>query len=316
MKKIIAMVLVALLVLSMAACGSSGDSGNDLAVAQAELNLVKEELNTAKSDLNAKTAELEALQAKLAELENEAGVKAVFALHATIDGQTTVPITGQTELTAQAVLAEGQVVDHWELNGEVQPDATGETFTFTASENTIVEAVLRAEKKITTVNCTIRFLNKNGEASGDKYEEFVFEKPYKNPVTDEEITDGKITVQIRAEVPSGYMVDYWLINGVKYDYSNSVNGFVVEGLDEATEYEVVLKEIYYKVTCYGCTVNGKTELWVRPGTKLTAVADGGYYSVFWINDVQMNDRWDDPYVKQWTFTVNGDTHVDAYAIIN
>ena len=30
----------------------------------------------------------------------------------------------------------------------------------------------------------------------------------------------------------------------------------------------------------------------------------------------MNDRRDGPFVKTWTFTVNSDTHVEAYVIIN
>ena len=307
MKKILSLILAVLLLVSLVGCAS----GNEPAQPAQQTGISQAELDAVKAELAAKEAQIAELKAQL----DQPDAIGVYALHATIDGQDVVAINGETELTAQALLDEGQVVDHWELSGEIM-EASDETFTFTASGETIVEAVLRAEKKVTTINCKIRFLNDKGEAAGDSYEEFVFEKPYQNPVTNEEIADGTITMQVKAEIPSGYMVDYWIINGVKYDYSNTVNSFIVEGLNEATEYEVVLKEIYYKVTCYGCTVNGKTELWVRPGTKLTAVANGGYYAEFYINDVQMNSKWRDPYVKQWTFTVKGDTHVEAYAIIN
>lgn len=294
MKKIIAIILVLLTVMTLAACGSN-------------------------EELTAAQAEIQQLQAKLTEMENASEVSTVYSLHATIDGQTSVELDGEKTLTAQAVMNEGQVVDHWELNGVVQANAEEETFSFTASESTIVEAILRAEKKVTTVNCELRFLDDKGKAAGDTYEEFTFEKTYQHPVTEEEITDGTITVQVSARIPSGYVLDYWKINGVEYRPASTCNSFVVTNLDEATEYEAVLKEkpiTYYKVTCYGCTVNGKTELWVAAGTTVTAVANNGFYAEFAINGVAMNNKWTDPYVKTWTFTVNKDTHVEAYAIIN
>jgi len=114
-------------------------------------------------------------------------------------------------------------------------------------------------------------------------------------------------------------VDYWKINGVEYHFTYTVDSFLVKNLDEATEYEVVLKEVpvvYYKVTISDGTINGKTELSVPAGTTLTAVCNGGHPAEFFINGVQQNDKRKDPNVKQWTFTVYQDTHVDCYAIIN
>ena len=294
MKRFFALFLALVLLLSMAGCVS-------------------------KDDLTAKQAQIEELQAQLETLQNAPESNLVYALHATIDGQNMKSITEETTLTAQAVLTEGQVVDHWELNGEIQEEAKDASFTFTATENTVVEAVLRAEKKVTTINCKLRFLNEKDEAAGDSYEEFVFEKPYIHPISETEIENGTITVQVKAEIPSGYVLDYWKINGVEYHFANTVNSFIVKDLDEATEYEAVLKEkpiTYYKVTCYGGTINGKTELWVPAGTTLTAVCNGGLYAEFCINGTMMNSKWKDPYTKQWTFTVNKDTHVECYAIIN
>lgn len=333
MKKIFALLLALILLLSMAGCVSQ----DDLNAVQAELDITRTALSAKETELADKLAQIADLQAQVDALN---GAAAVYSLHATIDGQSVTAIDSETELTAQAVLVEGQVVDHWELNGEVQADAKEETFTFTASGNTVVEAVLRAEKKVTTVNCKLRFLNDKGEAKGDSYEEFVFEKPYKNPVTEQEVTDGTITVQVKAEIPSGYTVDYWKINGIEYHYSTNFSSFVVHDLDEATEYEVVLKKkapaepkptepaptepttqptepvVYYKVTVRYGTIDGKSEISVPAGTQVTVVCDGGFYAEFVINDVQVNNKWTDPYVKQWTFTVNEDTLVYCYAIIN
>jgi hypothetical protein len=130
-----------------------------------------------------------------------------------------------------------------------------------------------------------------------------------------ELTE-KTTVTATAEPEEGFVVDYWKINGVPYRYGSTVTYMVVKNLDEATEFEVVVKEkpiTYYHVTCTGCTVNGKTDLWVAAGTTVTATANNGY-SEFEINGVWMNDRWSG--AKSWTFTVTGDTTVKAYTIVN
>lgn len=303
MKKMICTILAALLLLAATGCSSR----EELDAAQGELAKTQGELVVAQ-------AENMQLKAQMAELEDAARICTVYALHATIDGQTAVQIDGETELTAQAVLAEGQVVDYWELNGEIQADATGETFCFTAAENATVEAVLRDERKVTTINCELCFLDEDGNAAGDSYEEFVFETPYQNPVTGEEITDGTITIQITAQIPNGYTVDYWKINGVEYRYTDKVSTFQVTNLDEATEYEVVLKEkpqVYYKVSCSGCTINGQSVVYVLPGSTVTASA-GRYSGYFYVNGVQYNSS----LARQVTFTVNCDTRVNLDVVIN
>lgn len=291
MKKLFSLFLAILMLLSMTACGSSGD----LDAANAQI-----------TDLNGQINELKA------QLEAATGKAVVYALQATIDDKEFVTIDGEKSLAAKAKLEEGQVVDHWELNGQIQEGATDDTFTFTASESAIVEAVIRAEKKVTTVNCTIRLLDKDGDPAGDTYEEFSFEKPYTNPVTKEEITTGTASFQVKAKVPSGYTVDYWLINGVKYDPSTTVHSFIVTDLDEATEYEAVLKEIYYKVTCSFCSVNGKGELWVKAGSTVTVNAASGFTGFFYLNGEKANSKM----ATSYTFTVKENTLVEFAAVIN
>jgi len=71
----------------------------------------------------------------------------------------------------------------------------------------------------------------------------------------EKVSNGTINVEVKAVVPAGQMVDYWLINGVQYHYGTGVTSFVVEQLDEATTYEVVLKEkpiTYYTKQVKSC----------------------------------------------------------------
>ncbi len=274
----------------------------------------------ARNEMNKLRTELEEKQKIIEQLQNTTPSApdtsvAVVALNATIGGKTAAVSDGKTALTADAVLAEGQSVDHWELNGVAQENSAAAAFTFTATETTVVKAVLAQEKKLTTVNCSIRFLDAKGKAAGDALTEFVFDKPYKNPVTQADVTDGTVSFQVKASVPSGMLIDYWKINGVEYHITNS--SFIVEGLDESTEYEVVLKEkpeVYYTVTCLRCKIDGKTEVKVKAGTSVTAVGDSGIVGWWYIDgsNMHVNDR----LVNEWTFTVDKDCTIEFWEVIN
>lgn len=187
----------------------------------------------------------------------------------------------------------------------------GNAQSFTAQGNTLVEAVLWDEKKLTTVNATIQFLDVKGKASGDTPTEFVFEQDYINPVTKEICPGGKI----KAKVPSGKVVDYWLINGVPYFYNTGVSSFIVEDLDQTTVYEVVLKDkeiTYYKVTCDYCSFNGKTSGYVAAGSTITVKGDGNISGYFTINGVRDSQK----YIRSITLEINQDTEVEFFVIIN
>jgi hypothetical protein len=249
-----------------------------------------------------------------AELDKVSAIRTVHAVHATVDGQNNLEFSGETSVTATAVIPEGQLVDHWELNGQAQPDSATETFTFTAKEDTVVSAHFRTEKKLTTINAEIRFLDAEGNPGGDALTEFVFEKDYANPVTGETCEGGRVSAQITAVIPSGMEVDYWMINGVPYYYDADISGFVVENLDETTTYEVVLKEkeiVYYKVTCNGCNFGGKTSGYVAAGTQITVKGNTNTYGDFYIGGTRIAD---DKY--NVTVTINKDTTITFYAVIN
>lgn len=273
----------------------------------------KNELSELKAELEEKQKTIEQLQNVTPPPEPVTSVT-VVALNATIGGKTVAVSDGKTALTADAVVAEGQSVDHWEINGEAQENSATASFTFTATETTVVKAVLTQEKKLTTVNCSIRFLNAKGAAAGDKLTEFVFDKPYKNPVTQADVTDGTISFQVKAEVPSGKTIDYWKINGVEYHITNS--SITVIGLDESTEYEVVLKdkvEVYYTVTCLRCNSGGKKEIKVKAGTSITIDGDSGKLGWWYLDGGNMTIN-DSPAVS-WTLKVDKNCTIEFWEVI-
>ena len=291
MKKLLSLLLTMALLLACTACGT-------------------EELEP---KLLEKDGQIEALRRQLEEQENIFRIKAV---NATVDGKSTVEFTGECAFAAAALVPEGKVLDHWQIDGQRVEGESEQTLQFRAAEDRVVSAHFRDEKKLTTINAELRLLDANGDAAGEALTEFVFEEDYVNPVTQETCQGGKICAEIKAVIPFGKTVDYWLINGVPYYYNTGITSFTVEDLNEATTYEVVLKDIpitYYNVSCVNCTFNGNASGRVPAGTTLTfAFADSTNTSArFYVNGALVAE-----YVRAITATITGDTYVEAYAIIN
>ena len=217
MKRIICLLLCLVLVVSMTACTSS--------------------------------AKVSALEARLAELEGQAGqgsegVHQVIAVNAKVylDGESEasasdgIEFTDPVKIVVKPELPEGKVVRLWSVNGQEIEAVQGEDLKLEVSDTTVVKAVLRDELKVTTINAHMQFLDKYGDPTGEKFDEYVFE------YDDENVSNQVITVYVEADVPSGYTVDYWKINEVPYYFNRTVTAFTVEELDETTVYEVVFKK--------------------------------------------------------------------------
>ena len=162
-------------------------------------------------------------------------------IHCTINGQSRVPIQGETVLECKAEDIKGFVFDHWEVNGEAEY-GFGSVASFVASEACVIRAYYHERKVLRTVNCFFQMLTKNDNASGTKYTEFDFEDAYYNPVTKTYCPAGTFSFYVTAVIPKKAEVDYWLINGVKYQFpDNTINKFRVLDLNEATTIEPVFK---------------------------------------------------------------------------
>ena len=162
-------------------------------------------------------------------------------IHCTINGETRVPVVGETVLECEAEEIEGFVFDHWEINGE--PDyESGASAVFVATDAAVIRAYYHERRVLRTVNCFFQLLTKNNNASGTKYTEFDFEDAYYSPVTKNYLPAGTLSCYVTAVIPKKAQVDYWLINGVKYQFPESnVQKFRILDLNEATTIEVVFK---------------------------------------------------------------------------
>ena len=261
----------------------------------------------------------------------------VIALNASVNGETSLSVEAGTELTAQAIIPEGMAVDAWLLNGQPQ-DAAGDSFTFTPEGQTVVEALLRPELTVTAVHANLQFLDRNHSRSGQEFKEFVFEDDYVNPVTGEDVPGGSVSVYVRAEIPQGMNIEYWLINGVPYYFNSYVSGFRVMDLKESTVFEPVVYGVqpqtarpadpvdpppsetpvtYYTVTCAnsafsGGGVSGSSGR-VPAGTVITVWSTVGE-AVDWTGNYKA-DFWNGA-PSSFSYTVNSDCYFKAWPVVN
>lgn len=235
--------MVILILFSLTAC-QDNSSNADIEAMKLQMQLMQQQLDEAKQAgyEPSAPADTQAPVPEPAAPSEEENGDLILALHSTIDGETMLIVDGAMELTATATVPAGMAADYWELNGAPYYEDMEDTFTFTAQGNTVVDARLRPEHKVTSINAEMQFLDKKGEPKGEKFTEFVFEEDYENTVTHETQSGDWITVYVKSVVPKGYAVDYWLINDVPYYYNRTVTSFTVHDLNETTVYEVVLKK--------------------------------------------------------------------------
>ena len=165
----------------------------------------------------------------------------VEGIHCTVNGQSRVSIQGTTTVQCQAEDIAGFVFDHWEIDG-VAEYGIGASASFTVSKACVIRAYYHERRVLRTVNCYLQLLTKSNNASGDKYKEFDFEEAYYNPVTKAYCPAGTLSCYVTAVIPKKAQVDYWLINGVKYQFpANKITKFRILDLNEATTIEPVFK---------------------------------------------------------------------------
>lgn len=251
MKRLMILVLAAAMLLSLAACSSETGVGD--ASAKGENVILKKQISELEDQVSELTARCEAAEASAGaqpatgEPLSAIPEDAVIAINAKLDnGETMLRFDGSATVIATAEIPEGMALDAWKINGVAEELEEGDKplpeKEFSVSGMTVIEAALRPEYKVTTINAHMQFLNSKNKPKGDEFTEFVFEEPYMNPLTEMVFPGGTITVYVEADVPKGYAIDYWKINEVPYYFNRTVTSFTVHELDETTVYEVVLRK--------------------------------------------------------------------------
>lgn len=283
------------------------------------------------TELNDQLKDKQALESRVLELEDQLskanaastaapvahyaiGINALLAWAEAAEPAVELVFSGPITVTAAAVVPHGMVFSHWNINGK-PITAQGETLSLDVTGNTVVEAVLRKELKVTVINAYLQLLDSKGNAKGNKVKEYVFEK-----------AEGKkVSLYIHAEVPKNHVIDHWRINGVAHYFDKTVTGIKVFNLDTVSVYEVVLKKVAptpkpavaptkapvqkVSINCTNCTFSGggytnaKSGL-VPKGTRITVTGtiEIGNPQYWEINGVANSS-----YGKTFQYTANGNT---------
>lgn len=371
MGKILLAVLATLLLIGCFGCTREDESLKEMVsflsqernTLQEKLDKTEEKLNSANRDLDAAKAEAETSREELQKLKNapaptpkvvtdtKTEIKEVVTkvqteyacgVDCTVNGGMFAKLDGETKVQCVPNEIEGFVFDHWEVDGVTQ-DSTAKKLELTLANTAVIRAVFHERRTVKCINCHIQLLNDKGNAHGMEYTEFDFEEDYKNPVTKKTEKGGLISFYIFADIPRKQEVDYWLINGVKYQFPKDIQKFRVLELNEATVYEVVFKgqakktpapgntpspTRYYNVTCHACKYkyNGTwyTSGKVPADTKITisgtsdsseAYFDGTPSSVY-RHFTSPTSGSSGKYVFTYTYTVNSDTDVTFRGVVN
>ena len=182
----------------------------------------------------------------------------VLCLNCKIKGQTAIQASRADVYTAFAVLNTGEAVLEWHINGKTVLGQRESYLTFSISGDMVVEAIIgtveenaylkkedeqnaREKVVITAIGAKLQYLDKSGSGSGENFETIDFTRDYINPVTGKEVTGGTASFKITADYPHSDRIDYWVIDGVRYDFATTVKYITFTHVAHSMTIEVVYK---------------------------------------------------------------------------
>ena len=182
----------------------------------------------------------------------------VLCLNCKVKGQTAFTGAKANIYTAYAELDAGEAVLEWHINGKAVAGQRDPYLTFSIAGDMVVEAIIGTEEEnarlkkedeqnarekviITAIGAKIQYLDKSGTGSGDNYSEIDFTRDYVNPVTGKEVTGGTASFKITADYPHSDRIDYWVIDGVRYDFATTVKSITFTHVAHSMTIEVVYK---------------------------------------------------------------------------
>lgn len=181
-------------------------------------------------------AEFTALEERLAAAGTEHESYA-YLVNASVNGETVVPVNGETLLHVEAELPEDSRIEQWTVNG-VSLNTLAESVDVTVRENAVIRAELRPLKKVTCINCSAQFLNAWEDNGGESFTEFVFEDEYVNTFTGMTENGGSLLLHVEAPQIAGKILDHWLVNGQALSVRDTIHSFNAY-ITEATTFEPV-----------------------------------------------------------------------------
>lgn len=235
----------------------------------------------------------------------------VLCLNCTVKGTTSFYASNAETYTAFAVLGADQAVLEWHINGKVVAGKRDSYLTFSVNGDTVVEAILGSPEEaqklikadeeaarekviIRTIGAKLQYADKSGAGSGESYTELDFTYDYVNPVTGKEMTGGTAAFKVTADQPHSDRIAYWVIDGVRYDFSSTVKTMNFSNVTHSMTIECVYKN--KKSATYGSSDYLKTPEKNKPLVVKSVNAK--------IRHVRNTGTGDSPAMNEFDFTNN------------
>ena len=188
----------------------------------------------------------------------------LMCIGCTVNGLSSLSFAVPTTYTA--IVKEGITVAGWKLNGEFVEGQKDNFLVFTADGNTVVEAVPVGETEIydpeaeergeapsvptlpagpihvKAIGAHLQYIDENGLPGGESVTEMDFTDAYTNPLTGKMGLPGIGEFRVTADKPHQSDIAYWVLNGIRYDFCNTVKFMNIENLREDLTIEVVYKK--------------------------------------------------------------------------
>ena len=198
------------------------------------------------------------------EIPAPAPARELILVNARVEGEERLLLTAEMEgaYLARAVLPEGMMVDHWEIDGvTVDPGERRYSLAFSSEGVDRVEAVLRPER---TVRCGehayLQFLDEGNNSAGPLYRTVDFEHAYLSPGTEQLCPGGKIDAIVLPLIPEGMELDYWLVDGRRMEGDPAPRAVRLLAYDRSVTVDAVLKSGPSRIPlAYSLILRGRAE---------------------------------------------------------
>lgn len=94
---------------------------------------------------------------------------------------------------------------------------------------------------VNAFGASIQYLDIDGIGAGDTYTSLDFTNDWLNPVTGKTLPGGSASFKVTADNPHSDKIAYWVIDGVRYDFSGTVKSLNITGLTQSMTIECVYR---------------------------------------------------------------------------
>ena len=92
---------------------------------------------------------------------------------------------------------------------------------------------------VQTIHAKLCHLNAKDYGAGGWITDFDFTDDYMNRATKKQELGGQVTIRVKATIPNGKKISYWLFDEAKIDFNTNVTQFIVRTLNTSKTYEPV-----------------------------------------------------------------------------